>query len=181
MRTRCSRAPLLALGRCARSQVWQRWAASLFKVFPAPRWSSVSTRERHRHCGPLGVRPRRPAGGAAGAGAIGQQIGVGLPGLRLVHRASQGAGWPGVLAGGSDLWRVCSRQGPGSRVGSCVHFGYGRAWGWVSVPAPATGHPHRDKIIAPRAGPLLGTASTRWAANSRLPQVPPLSVSDGTS
>lgn len=51
VRTRCARAQLLALGRCARSQVWQPWAASLFAVFPAPRWSSVSTPERHRHAG----------------------------------------------------------------------------------------------------------------------------------
>lgn len=129
VRTRCSCAPLLARGRCARSRVWQSRAASLFAVFPAPRWSSVSTRERHRHCGRRGHRAT---------------VVVGLPGIRLVHRVSRvrrvalGVPVGGVSWGGSGLsgsWfagrPLCSaRPVPGG-------------WGWVRVMAPAKGHLHQ--------------------------------------
>lgn len=40
------------------------------------------------------MRPRRPSGGAAGTDPIWQQIGVELPGIRMVHRVCRGAGWP---------------------------------------------------------------------------------------
>ena len=142
-------APVLSCSHLADAHVarcCQPWAASLFAVFPAPRWSRVSTGERHRHSGPLGVRPRRPAGGAAGAGAIGHQIGVGLPGLRLVHRVfparrvALGVLVGGVSWGGSGLsgsW-FAGRLAVSAGRSTCF-----RRVGVVRVMAPAKGHPHQ--------------------------------------
>lgn len=121
---------------------------------------------------PGAPRAQGPSGNS-GRWASGSPVGApGFPARRVALGVLAG----GVTCGGSALVGVLVRGW--ALVSTWDTAGRG---GWVLVPAPATGHPHRDKIIAPRAGPLLGTASTRWAANSRLPQVPPLPTRVGTS